>query len=608
MAQRIARVTHGAGKDVARVAALAALIMLAACSGERLPEGYMSQRDSQKILDKTLTVRLAPEMAHLTDAERQTVDILLEVGSIMQELYETQKHHQARSAYAALLALNEEKEGAQATQNLIDLYRLAEGPIVRNVDNELVAFLPVDARVPGRNVYPWGVTRQELDSFMGDDAARRRDVLDVRRVVRRTTPAAVEADLATLRTHDLIKMLHPDLEQRLESLLTDGADEFYTVPYSVAYADRLTRVHELLQQASDTIEPVDADFAGYLRQRALDLLRDNYEAGDAAWVTGRFGNINAQIGSYEVYDDELYGVKTFFSTSVLIKQRAMSSSVHTVLEWLQDLEDILPYDHHKKVRQDIPVDAYEVVADFGQARGTNTATILPNESYITRKYGRTILLRYNIMTHPGLFEERKSAFEAAVAEDHHADYDTKGDFFRTLFHEIGHYLGVDMTRDGRTLDIAFEEDSSILEELKADLVSLYVCKWLYKRRYYDTTRLRAVQASGIRRVLRKHKPSKSQVYATMELMQMNYYLEKGLLEYDAATNKLLIHTGEYHQAVEAMLREVLELQYNGDKAVADAFIAKYSTWDEDLHGRIARAMRDAETYRWALVRYAALGE
>ena len=33
-----------------------------------------------------------------------------------------------------------------------------------------------------------------------------------------------------------------------------------------------------------------------------------------------------------------------------------------------------------------------MIADFGQARGGNTATILPNESYLARRYGRTILL------------------------------------------------------------------------------------------------------------------------------------------------------------------------------------------------------------------------
>jgi hypothetical protein len=64
----------------------------------------------------------------------------------------------------------------------------------------------------------------------------------------------------------------------------------------------------------------------------------------------------------------------------------------------------------------------------------------------------------------------------------------------------------------------------------------------------------------------------------------------------------------YHETVEAMLRETLALQLGGDKKTADDFIAKYSIWKKDPHERLARAMKEAETYRYVLVRYAALGE
>jgi hypothetical protein len=57
-----------------------------------------------------------------------------------------------------------------------------------------------------------------------------------------------------------------------------------------------------------------------------------------------------------------------------------------------------------------------------------------------------------------------------------------------------------------------------------------------------------------------------------------------------------------------MLREVLAIQYEGDKAAADAFIEKYTGWDKKLHERLAEAMKKAETHRYVLVRYAALGE
>jgi hypothetical protein len=53
---------------------------------------------------------------------------------------------------------------------------------------------------------------------------------------------------------------------------------------------------------------------------------------------------------------------------------------------------------------------------------------------------------------------------------------------------------------------------------------------------------------------------------------------------------------------------VLAIQDAGDPARSDAFIKKWSTWDEALHGRVAKTMRDNQRYRNRLVTYAALGE
>jgi hypothetical protein len=591
-------------------AACAVAIVAASLAGaSKLPQGYLDEKRSSEILSKTVTIRLDPDLSQLTPGEREAVDYLLEVGEIVQGLYETSRHKDARSAYEKLLDLDKELGGPASTRNLIDLYRLARGPVVRDLENQVVTIVPVEKAPPGRAVYPWKVEKKEIDDYLAAHPEEKQSLLGERTVVRRRAPEQLNADIAVLDAYPLLEFLHPGLRQELEALLL-GASEtaFYAIPYSVVYAPQLVTVYHLLSKAAGAVEPDDPDFARYLRHRALDLLRDDYEAGDASWVTGRFRNLNAQIGSYETYDDGLYGVKSFFGMSVLVRDPAMDSSVNTVKNWLPEMEELLPYEPHKKVRTDIPVGAYNVIADFGQARGTNTATILPNEPGIVRKYGRTILLRNNIISDPAIFEMRKAAFEVAVADEFHGDYEGKGDFFRTLWHEIGHYLGPDAARTGQSLDTALEEDTSILEELKADLVSLYLSKALFKKGYYNRPRLRAVQTAGVRRVLLKNEPKKAQVYETMELMQLNYFLEKGLLSYDKKSGQISIRYDIYHETVEAMLRETLELQLSGDKKAADDFIAKYSVWKEDLHERLARKMKDSETHRYVLVRYAALGE
>jgi hypothetical protein len=142
--------------------------------------------------------------------------------------------------------------------------------------------------------------------------------------------------------------------------------------------------------------------------------------------------------------------------------------------------------------------------------------------------------------------------------------------------------------------------------MKADLVSLFVAEALHKQHYYTDEQLRSVYAGGIRRVLQNNKPRRDQPYNTMQLMQWNFFLENGLLSFE--NGKLLIHYDKYHSVVGKLLAKVLEIQYAGDKAAADRFIDQYAVWKDDLHGVIAKNIRDQQRYRFRLFKYAALGE
>jgi hypothetical protein len=385
-------------------------------------------------------------------------------------------------------------------------------------------------------------------------------------------------------------------------------NDVYAVPYAVAYADDLMKAYGLLNEAADALAKDDEEFARYLRNRARDLLSNDYESGDASWVTGHFKNLNAQIGSYETYDDELYGVKTFFSFCLLQTRQAETTALRQAMKGLQALEDSLPYKNHKKVREDIPVGVYDVVADFGQSRGGNTATILPNESYVARRYGRTILLRTNIMRDPNIFEGTSKTLTAAIGEQQAKELTPDGNFYRTLWHEVGHYLGVDRTRDGRELDEALQDNANAMEEMKADLVSLFVAEALHKQGYYSDAQLRSVYAGGILRVLQNNRPRRDQPYNTMQLMQWNFYLENGLLTFDPATKLMRVHYEKYHDVVGKMLEKTLAVQYEGDKAASDRYIDQYTKWDENLHGVIAANIRAQQRYRFRVFKYAALGE
>ena len=582
-------------------------LLMALPAAAELPDGYWPVDRTQPILDSRLEVTLTPDLGHLSPAELEAVDALLAAGRIMHALYEQQLHAEAEAAKRRLEELHAAAAAPDATGNLLDLYYLFKGPVATTLDNERLAFLPVGAPHPGKNVYPAGLTRQEIDTFLDANPVAREPLLAERSVVRRATTAAIADDRQRLDEFPAVDALHPGLRGRLEALDEDPA-ALYAVPYALAYAPQLAAARRYLERAAQAIDGESPDFAAYLRNRGRDLLSGDYESGDASWVTGSFGNLNLQYGSYETYDDALLGIKTFYSASLLVRDEAKSRALAAAMTELQSIEDALPYEHQKRVRSHIPVGVYNVVADFGQARGANTATILPNDANHARKYGRTVLIRNNILANPAIFENSQQRFDAVVDPGFRGHLTIDGSFNRTLWHEIGHYLGVSVTADGRGLGEALAEYADLAEEMKSDLVSLHAAPTLLAIGYYDHQGLRAHYADGIRRTLQVVRPRPEQPYQNMQLMQFNYFMEHGLIEPRGDAALLAINYDRYHEVVSELLGEVLHLQYAGDYDTAKAFVERWNYWDDRVHGRLAERMREQARYRGTMVRYAILEE
>src|SRR5215204_5235449 len=156
------------------------LLMTLVLLTQTLPAGYWPLEKSQPLIDKTQTIRLSGDLSKLSEGERKAVAKLIEAGKIFQKLYEEQRHPEALSSYRALEQLDNRTGSTAATQNLLTLFRLFQGPIATTLENKREPFLPVDAIKPGKNVYPWGINKEAIDP-------KRSDLIDQRTVVRFAT-------------------------------------------------------------------------------------------------------------------------------------------------------------------------------------------------------------------------------------------------------------------------------------------------------------------------------------------------------------------------------------------------------------------------------------
>jgi hypothetical protein len=212
------------------------------------------------------------------------------------------------------------------------------------------------------------------------------------------------------------------------------------------------------------------------------------------------------------------------------------------------------------------------------------------------------------MRNAELFGNTQGVWKALMTSPFDGDLTEEGELNRTLWHEIGHYLGVDRDKRGRPLDVALQAPADTIEELKADLVALFAANLLQKSGVYSDHEMVAVYASGINRTFQDAKPRREQPYQTMQLMQFNWFHEKGVFEIEPVTNGMIIHYDRYHDAVAEMLQAVLKIQYDGDRAAADAFIDRLTTWNDELHEAVAKSVRDNRGFQYALFRYSLLSE
>lgn len=570
-----------------------------------LPRGYWRTERTRPILDKVLEVTFEVNLDGLGDGERGAIAELVAASRLLQQLAEDTEHRQALGARRRLGELHERLGRPAATADLIRLYEISQGPIATTLDNELQPFLPVDRWVPGRNVYPWGIAADEVRAFVEARPDRRAEILGIHTVVRRTTPQALRRDLATLRRRRELDALHPGLRDRLEGLVAaPDSEPFYAVPYSVAWPARILAISRHVWRAATAVEPDDPDFAAFLRQRSRDLLTDDNEAGDAAWVRGSFRELDAVVGAYDVYDDDLFGAKAFFGLTIMRREPGASAELRARLGHLQAIEDALPIDRHRTVTTDVRVGSYDVISAVGQGMGV-LAEILPDDADLIRKYGRKIILRHNYAVAPAMFERVHARWRAAMAPVHHDELTAAGNFRETTWHEVGHYLGPDTDRSGRTFEVTLGEDAPLFEELKSELLSVFASLWLQRAGEFTQAEARQVIASSVMAGLRPVRPRRSEPYALLYLMELNYFLDGGLLRIEA--DGVHLDYDRAPEVYESMLREVLAIMDHGSRKESNPFIERYSTWDE-RHERIAANVRASERYRSIYGRFPALQE
>ncbi|HEV2521789.1 MAG TPA: hypothetical protein VGT24_05350 [Candidatus Acidoferrales bacterium] len=495
-------------------------------------------------LAKFKPVRMPYDSAALTPRERQMVSKLVEACQFLESIYWRQSDPEGLKLYHSLAGSRAPKDVALRRFLRINGSRF-------DLINNNAPFVGTAPWPPGRGLYPADLTREEFDRYVAAHPEQKTALYDPWTVVRRKG-SVLEA-----------------------------------IPYHVAYRQWVEPMAKALREAADLSD--DPAFAKFLRMRADALLTDQYFDSDIAWVSLVNPKFDVIFAPYETYLDDFLGVKTSYGASVLIRNEEESRKLEVFQKYVPDIQDSLPLaaeDRPSKRGLFSPMEVMDAPFRAGDLRHGYQAVAdnLPNDPRIHEQKGSKKIFFKNFM------DARVKDVVLPVArrllpENQAALASADGYLTWTMMHEISHGLGPAFARtSGGKQDVreAIGPAYSALEEAKADIVGLYGLKWLEDRGDIPKDKLNGYYASQVASIFRTVRFGVAEAHGRAEIMEFNFYAERGAVARDAASGRYTIDFSRITDTVAALAKELLEQEATGDRTRVEAWFAKYGTIPPEL--------------------------
>jgi hypothetical protein len=420
-------------------------------------------------------------------------------------------------------------------------------------------FTGSDPFLPGRNIFPPGLTRQQIEDIAAKD---------------------------------------PDLKLSLYNPLTilrwnnsTGIPKLETIDYDKAYANDINQASALLIKAAD-LTP-DLGLAHYLRLRAEGMLTDNYYPSDVAWVDLVNPKIDLILAPYETYLDDVLGVKASWGAAVLIRNETESEKLALYAKYIPQIQQALPLDaadKPSKEGQPTPMEVMDSPFRAGDLRYGYQAVAdnLPNDPRIHAEKGTKKIFFKNFM------DARVNSVILPLAKqvmraDQASQATGEGYLAAVVLHEICHGLGPAYSRvNGARKDIreAIGPAYPGLEEAKADVVGMFGLGWLVDHDALPKRRLQEYYASYVAGIFRTVRYGVAEAHGQAEMMEFNYYAERQAIV--EQNGRWAIDYAKMPAAIAALAKELLEIEATGDRSRAEQWFAKYRTMPANLTQSLAR--------------------
>lgn len=502
-------------------------------------EDTVKVSDIQKRVNEYATVELNADLSVLSEKEKQMLPLLFEAAQIMDDLFWKQAYGDKQELLNSI-----EDEAAK------EFVKINYGPWDRLRGNE--PFIEGVGEKPlGANFYPADMDTAKFNAWDNEEKT------------------------------SLYTLIRRDEKGRLT-----------TIPYHVAYYDEgLSKAAALLAEASNLAE--DEGLKKYLRLRSEALLNDEYLDSDLAWMDMKENTIDFIVGPIENYEDALYGYKAAYEAFILIKDKEWSEKLARFAGMLPELQKSLPVDD--KYKQETPgtdsdLNAYDAIYYAGDcnAASKTIAINLPNDERVHTTKGSRKLQLKNAMR--AKFDKILVPIsELLIAENQRKHIKFDAFFENTMFHEVGHGLGIKQTiNDKGTVRKALQKYYSPIEEGKADILGLFLVTKLAEMGELGEKDLMDNYVTFMASIFRSIRFGVASSHGKANMMRFYYFKETGAFNRDPETGTYSVDFDKMKEAMNSLAEKILVIQGDGNLEEAKKWVDAKANINEELQKDLDR--------------------
>ncbi len=469
----------------------------------------MANLTIQERLERIRFFEVTPDFSSLTLSEQKALAYCLKAAQEIHGIFLDQVHPRNREWLRLAKDRGEHK-------SLIRYFEMNCGPWDRFRDNE--QFLPVfGEKLPGAGFYPPDLTKEEWHTWLDS---------------------------------------HPEDREAFESPYTvierDSRGDLVATPYSRKWEKELARASSYLTQAAKYLP--NGKLKKFLLERADAFVTNDYRQSDITWAHTGGHPFEVTIGPYEVYEDNLLGLKATFEAFIGIPDEDASMKLRKLAKYIsafdQQLARRVGYAPRGLVN---PIVVVNDVLRSGEAYCGRqlSAYNLPNDQSIHQEVGSKNVFSQALARE--IFETLIKPAEEKLYFTSRADNSRfDGHTLFILGHELAH--GVELE------DKRLHEFRSPLEEEKANCVGIAFLEFLVEQKEITRDELEEVIILQVAAIARGWRTGLQEADTAGELVEYNWLKNAGAVCYNQTIEKFEVDTNKALGAYKELALVLLKLQ------------------------------------------------